>query len=162
MQRNAGFTWIELVMILAVVGVLAAMAIPGIQDTALKKQVKEGMALADIAKKGVQLAWTGSGEMPGDNAAAGIPPHDKIVGTMVKEVKVEGGAITITYGNNASKALLDKHVTLRPAVVADQPVVPIAWLCHNVAVPDKMEVRGQDRTDIPPRWLPLECRGPKA
>jgi type IV pilus assembly protein PilA len=98
--------------------------------------------------------------MPPDNKTAGIPAKDKIVGTMVKEVAVENGAIHIVYGNNASKALAGMKVTIRPAVVKDEPSVPIAWLCAKLAVPDKMEVRGQDQTDIPAKWLPIECRGP--
>src|SRR6185436_11151511 len=159
MTRNAGFTWIELVLVLGIVAIIGAMAIPGMQDTVLKKQVKEGMDLADVAKKGVQSVWSASGDLPKDNEEAGVPAKDKIVGAMVKEVQVDKGAIHITYGNNASKALTGLKVTLRPAVVKDEPKVPIAWLCHNVPVPEKMEVKGHDRTDIPPKWLPVECRG---
>jgi type IV pilus assembly protein PilA len=159
MKRNAGFTWIELVLVLGIVAIIGAMAIPGMQDTVLKKQVKEGMDLADVAKKGVQAFWAASGDMPKDNEEAGVPAKDKIVGAMVKAVEVDKGAIHITYGNNASKALLGMKVTLRPAVVKDEPKVPIAWLCHNVPVPEKMEVKGHNRTDIPPKWLPVECRG---
>jgi type IV pilus assembly protein PilA len=156
---NAGFTWIELVLVLAVIAILGAMAIPGMQDTALRKQVKEGMALADVAKAGVQQAWSAGGDLPKDNDAAGVPAKDKIVGSMVNEVRVEQGAVTVTYGNNASKALTGLRLTLRPAVVKDEPAVPIAWLCHSVAVPAGMEVRGKDETDIPPQWLPAQCRG---
>ena len=160
MRRHAGFTWIELVLILAVIGILGAMAIPGIQDTMLKKQVKEGLDLASVAKQGVQSYWAANGDMPADNKAAGVPARDKIVGSMVKEVAVQNGAIHIVYGNNASKALAGLKVTIRPAVVKDEPTVPIAWLCAKLAVPDKMEARGQDQTDIPAKWLPIECRGP--
>ena len=158
-MRHAGFTWIELVLVLAVIAIIGAMAIPGMQDTALKKQVKEGLDLADVAKKGVQAVWTASGDLPKNNEEAGVPAKDKIVGSMVKEVQVDHGAIHVTFGNNASKALTGLRVTLRPAVVKDEPKVPIAWLCHNVAVPDTMEVKGHDRTDIPAKWLPVECRG---
>jgi type IV pilus assembly protein PilA len=159
-KRAAGFTWIELVLVLAVVGILAAMAMPGLQDSVLKKQVKEGMALADIAKVGVQTVWALTGEMPADNAAAGIPPRDKIVGNFIKDVVVDAGAITLTYGNNASRALEGKHLTLRPAIVPGQPIVPIAWICNEVGVPNGMERKGGDNlTDIPPSQLPVECRG---
>lgn len=158
--RLAGFTWIELLLVLAVVGILGAMAMPALQDNVLRKQVKEGMALADVAKSGVQLAWSLTGEMPADNAAAGIPPRDKIVGNFIKDVVVDAGAITLTYGNNASRALEGKHLTLRPAIVPGQPVVPIAWVCHDVAVPNGMERRGgENLTDIPSSQLPVECRG---
>lgn len=158
-MRNGGFTWIELVMVLAVIAILGALAIPGMQDTTLKKQVREGLELADVAKKGVQGVWGSSGELPKNNEEAGVPAKDKIVGNVVKEVEVDHGAIHVTYGNNASKAIAGMKVTLRPAVVKDEPKVPIAWICHRVPVPDKMEAKGHDRTDIPPKWLPVECRG---
>ena len=161
-RHSAGFTWIELLLVLAVLAVLATMAFPSLRDTAIRKQVKEGLVLADLARQGVQVAWTGKGEMPADNAAAGIPPRDKIVGNLVKDVNVDGGAITLTYGNNAGKALDGKRVTLRPAIVADQPLVPIAWICHDLPVPGGMEIRGRDETDIPANMLPLECRGASA
>jgi type IV pilus assembly protein PilA len=160
MRRNAaGFTWIELLLVLAALAILGALAFPALRDTAIKKQVKEGLALAELAKQGVQAAWIAKAEMPADNGAAGIPPRDKIVGNLVKDVNVDGGAITLTYGNNAGKALDGKRVTLRPAVVVDQPLVPIAWICHDLPVPNGMEIRGRDETDIPPSMLPLECRG---
>jgi type IV pilus assembly protein PilA len=159
-KPSAGFTWIELLLVLAVFAILAALAVPGLRDITVRKQVKEGLALADLAKQGVQSAWTATGEMPADNAAAGIPPRDKIVGNLVRDVNVEGGAITLTYGNNAAKVLDGKRVTLRPAIVVDQPKVPIAWICHDLPVPKGMEIRGRDETDIPPAFLPVECRGP--
>ena len=159
-RRNAGFTWIELLFVLAVFAILMAMAIPGLRDVAAKSQVRDGLVLADLAKRGVQAAWTAKGEMPADNAAAAIPPRDKIVGNLIKDVNVAGGAITLTYGNNVSKMLEGKRVTLRPAVVVDQPMVPIAWICHKLPVPKGMEAQGKDETDIPPNFLPLECRGP--
>lgn len=163
MRRHAhGFTWIELLLVLAVLSILAALAFPGMRDTAVRKQVKEGLALADLARQGVQSAWTATGEMPADNKAAGIPPREKIVGNFVREVNVEGGAITLTYGNNATKLLDGKRLTLRPAVVADEPKVPIAWICHDMPAPGGMEIRGKDETDIPKNLLPVDCRGPTA
>ncbi len=156
--RPGGFTWIEMTIVLAVIGILALMAIPALQDNALKRQVKEALAIADLAKKGVQAAYTLAGDMPTDNKAAGIPERGKIVASFVKDVNVDAGAITLTFGNNASKAIEDKRLTIRPAVVPGEPLVPIAWLCHSTAVPVNMEVRGKDETDIPFKWLPIECR----
>ncbi len=157
-----GFTWIELLLVLAAVAALAMMAIPSMQDGALRRQVSAGMQLAALAEPAVQLAYSVAGTMPADNKAAGLPDADKIVSQFVKNVNVSNGAVTITFGNNASKALEGMTLTLRPAVVPDQLVVPIAWLCHDVAVPGGMTVLGQDATNIPPKWLPVECRGSKA
>jgi type IV pilus assembly protein PilA len=159
MRKTRGFTWIEMLIVLAVLGILALMAIPAMQDGVLKRQVKDGMALATLAETAVQLSFaTSGGALPLDNKAASLPDHDKIVANYVKDVNVAAGAITLTYGNNASKALDGKKLTLRPAIVADQPIVPIAWLCHKVGVPQGMEERGDDQTDIPDKWLPVECR----
>ncbi len=145
--------------VLAVLGILALIAIPAMQDGVLKRQVKDGMGLATLAEAGVQASYALSGgKFPLDNKSAGLPDSDKIVGNLVKDVSVSAGAITITFGNNASKALDGKKVTLRPAVVPDQPVIPIAWLCHTAGVPKNMEVTGTDNTDVPPKWLPIECR----
>ena len=145
-------------MVIAVLGILGMMAIPGLQETAVKKQVKEGMGLADLARRGVQATYSGSGAMPADNNAAGIPPADKIISNLVREVKVDNGAVTITFGNSASRVVDGKKLTLRPAIVAGQPVVPISWFCHSAKVPTGMDVKGTDTTDIPDKYLPLECR----
>lgn len=81
---------------------------------------------------------------------------------LVKEVNVNDGAITLTFGNNASKALEGKRLTLRPAVMEGEPMVPIAWVCHALPAPKGMEIRGTNETDIPPGHLPIECRGAPA
>lgn len=155
---RAGFTMIEMLIVLAMVAILALTAIPAIKDHAIRRQVKEGLLLANVAKDGVQKTYSATGKIPAGNADAGLPEAKKIVGTMVSEVSVDQGAVTVTFGNNAGASLEGKRVTLRPAVVPNTPVVPIAWICHQVAVPKGMEVLGSDETDIPMSWLPAECR----
>ena len=160
MKSETGFTWIELLAVITVIAVLALIAVPSMSEATMRKQVKEALSLADVAKVGVQAAYAlGGGTLPADNEAAGVPPPEKIVSALVTRVKVEQGAITLELGNNAHKGLQGKHVTLRPAIVPDEIRTPIAWLCHNVDVPKGMEVKGRDETDLPPEWLPVECRG---
>ena len=155
---ESGFTWIELLIVLAIAAILALMSIPAMHEGTLRRQVKEALALADVAKSGVQAVWGATAELPADNKAAGLPEAEKIVGSYVSSVSVEDGAITLVFGNNASKVLHGRKITLRPAVVPDQPIVPIAWLCHAINVPKGMEVRGRDLTDLSPDTLPVECR----
>jgi len=159
-RREAGFTWIEMMAVLGVVAILALMAVPALQEGAVRRQVKEGMGLADVAKNAVQTALTITGDMPADNKSAGLPPPEKIVGNYVSEVRVEDGAVTLTFGNNAGRGVSGRKLTLRPAIVPGEPIVPIAWICHDVAVPKGMEARGVDRTDLASSTLPVECRGP--
>jgi len=161
-RTTRGFTWIEILLVLVVLGVLALMAIPSLTEATVRRQVKEALALADIAKAGVQAAYTLTGDLPADNKAAGLPDADKIVSILVRSVTVKQGAITLEFGNNAHKQLEGKHVTLRPALVPGEPRVPISWLCHSVPVPTNMQARGADETDVRNDMLPVECRGPAA
>jgi len=153
-----GFTMIEMLAVLAVIGILAIMAIPSLQEKLIRDQVLEALPIADVAKAPVALSWALTQTVPADNDAAGLPAADKIVGNYVSSTRIEGGAIQITFGNRANQALKGKLLSLRPAVVADAPIVPVAWVCGNATVPDKMTVKGQNRTDIPNVLLPVRCR----
>ena len=80
---------------------------------------------------------------------------------MSVQLPYENGAIHLTFGNRANKAIAGKILTLRPAVVEDAPIVPVAWACGYAEAPDKMTVNGANRTDIPAALLPVECRASK-
>lgn len=155
-----GFTMIEMMMVVAVVAVLALMALPSYQDRMLRTQVKEGQAMVEFVKQAVAVHYALKKTMPADNAAASVPPGDRIVSTNVAKVIVVDGAVNIVYGNKANKAIAGKTLTLRPAIVEDFPQVPIAWVCGKAKVPDKMTAQGADATNIPAIATPLDCLGP--
>jgi type IV pilus assembly protein PilA len=156
--REGGFTLIELMVVIAVLAILALIALPTYLDKLTREQIAEALPLAEIAKQPIGFAWSQGAALPVDNAAAGLPAADRIVNTLVSSVTVEDGAIHIRFGNNAHRTLKGRTLTLRPAVVEDTRVVPVAWLCARAAVPGKMSAKGIDRTDIPAGLLPLRCR----
>lgn len=153
-----GFTLIELMVVVAVIVILAMIATPSIQGRIVRGQIVEAMKLADIAKGPINAAWTTTRVLAPDNASVGLPAADKIVGNYVSSVQVEGGAIQVTFGNQANAAIRGKTLSLRPAVVEDAQIVPIAWVCAGAKAPDKMTVHGSDRSNVPPAYLPLNCR----
>jgi type IV pilus assembly protein PilA len=155
-----GFTMIEMVMVLAVIAVLALMSLPSITDRLVREQIVAALPLADIAKPPIAASWASLVAFPTDNADAGLPPANKIVSNLVSSLTVRDGDIDIVFGNNANGTIKGKTLTLRPVVVADAQVVPIAWICASAAVPDQMTAHGEDRTNIPPNLLPVACRGP--
>ena len=159
--RHRGFTMLELMAVVAVIGILALIAIPTYMDKIVREQVKASLPLADITKPPIAASWAFMQAFPADNAAAGLPAADKIVGNFVSSVAVQDGAIQITFGNRASSTIAGKMLSIRPAVVEDAPIVPIAWVCGYAETPDKMKAFGQKQTNIPGELLPFECRAIK-
>jgi type IV pilus assembly protein PilA len=157
-MRSRGFTLLELMVVVGIVAILALLAIPTNQDKAIRDQIAEALPLADIAKPPVALSWALTQSFPANNTAAGLPLAEKIVNNYISAVSIENGAIHITFGNHANRAILGKILTLRPAVVDDAPIVPVTWVCGFSTPPDKMTVRGENRTSLPPGWLPIKCR----
>ena len=153
-----GFTLLELMIVVAIIAILAMVAMPSIQGKLVRSQIVEAVHWADVAKNPIAAAWLATKALPADNAAAGLPDADKIVSNLVSSVAVENGAIQITFGNRASGLLKDKILTLRPAVVEDAPIVPVAWVCGFAPVPGKMTAKGENKTTIEPKYLPLACR----
>lgn len=153
-----GFTLVEMMVVLGIVAILALMMIPSYHQRSVREQVVEALPLAEIAKTPVALSWAVARTFPADNAAAGLPATEKIVSNFVSALSVEGGAIHITFGNRAYSQIRGKVLTLRPAVVEDAPVVPVAWVCGFAAPPDKMTVKGANKTDVAKDYLPARCR----
>jgi type IV pilus assembly protein PilA len=156
-----GFTMLELMAVVAVIGILAVLAVPTYMDRIVRDQVKAALPLAEIAKPPIAMSWALAQTVPADNAAAGLPAAEKIVSNFVSSVAVRDGAIQMTFGNSASGAINGKILSLRPAVVEDAPIVPVAWVCGNADVPDKMKAFGENMTSLPNALLPFECRGAK-
>ena len=152
------FTLVEMMVVIRIVAILALMAIPTYQDKFIRDQVAEALPLADLAKPPVALSWAVLQTFPADNAAAGLPVAEKIVNNFIGSVAIQGGAINITFGNKANRAILGKVLSLRPAVVEDAPIVPVTWVCGYATAPEKMTVKGENKTNIPSGYLPIRCR----
>ena len=155
-----GFSLMEVLIAVAIVGILAMLAVPSFQSSIVRDQIVQAVPLVNIAKKPVELMWTATQALPVNNAAAGLPPPAKIVNNFITAVTVQEGAIHITFGNTANTTIKDKVLTMRPAVVDDTPVVPVAWVCGFASAPGGMTVKGENRTDIPEGLLPFNCKHP--
>ncbi|MBA4266850.1 MAG: prepilin-type cleavage/methylation domain-containing protein [Comamonadaceae bacterium] len=156
--HHQGFSLIELMVVMAIIAILALMVVPSLAGKYIRENIVEAMPLANIAKGPVAAAWATTQTLPEDNESAGLPAADKIVNNVVKSVTLEEGAIHIVFGNRANGALQGKTLTLRPAVVEDEPMVPVAWVCGHAKAPEKMTAMGTDKTDIATAHLPVNCR----
>ena len=104
-----GFTLIELMIVVAIIGILAAIALPAYQDYTKRTHVSEGLTLAGGAKASVTEYFSSQGRFPSNNASAGLAAATDIKGNAVTQVAVASGKITITYNdkvtNNATLEL---------------------------------------------------------
>ena len=160
MPGFAGFHLLEVLIGITIVGVLATLAIPSLLIRNTMNEVTDAIPLADVAKPPIAQAWAAVQMRPNDNETAGLPPADKIVSQFITSVEVKDGAILITFGNSANQIIRGKVLTLRPAVVEDAPVVPVTWICGNAPAPDKMTIKGVNKTTVPDAYLPYRCRAP--
>ena len=156
--RPRGFTLMEMMVVVGIIAILALLMVPAYIDRIVRNQILEALPLADVAKQPIEGAWKLVRRLPADNAAIGLPVPEKVVSNYVSSVAVEGGAIHMTFGNRAHNQIRGQVLSLRPAVVMDAPVVPIAWVCGYASVPGNMTAQGENRTSVAARYLPNRCR----
>ncbi|MFD2231458.1 pilin [Alkalimarinus sediminis] len=157
-MNERGFTLIELMIVVSIIGILAAVAIPSYQTYVTRAQVSEALVIADELKTSIKDYYKFKGLFPRDNAQAGIPMPNQLIGNYVSSIELSEGAFHITMGNKVNINLKDKVLTLRPVVVAGSPASPFSWLCGYSQAVSGMTAMGDNRTDIEKAFLPAACR----
>ena len=143
-----GFTLIELMIVVAIIGILAAIAIPAYSDYTIRAQVSEGLNLSAATKAAVTEFYQDRGTWPADNTDAGVSQPTEIQGNYVASVTVGNtGTITMAYSNagnqTANAAISTATLILSPVTNAGS----IDWNCVGGAV-----------LNTNPQWLPAACR----
>lgn len=159
-QLQKGFTLLEMMIVIAIVGIVAAVAIPSYQDYTIRSQVSEGINLASAAQAAVAETWLYRGTAPANRAAAGLSAvATNTQGRYVSQLDIVDGEIVITYGNDANAtSLAGQTLVLTPHLNAEDSIV---WQCGlappTIANPMSANTN-PGGTTIAPQHLPAACR----
>ncbi|MBH2135823.1 pilin [Neisseria meningitidis] len=157
-----GFTLIELMIVIAIVGILAAVALPAYQDYTARAQVSEAILLAEGQKSAVTEYYLNHGEWPANNSSAGVATSSKIKGKYVKEVEVKNGVVTATMlSTGVNKEIQGKKLSLW----AKRQDGSVKWFCGqpvtraaNAKAANADDVAADGTNKIDTKHLPSTCR----
>ncbi|HFC7392887.1 TPA: pilin [Neisseria meningitidis] len=155
-----GFTLIELMIVIAIVGILAAVALPAYQDYTARAQVSEAILLAEGQKSAVTEYYLNHGEWPGNNSSAGVASASDIKGKYVQSVTVANGVITAQMASSGvNKEIQGKKLSLW----AKRQNGSVKWFCglpvtRNNAKATDDDVTAASDKQIDTKHLPSTCR----
>ena len=157
-KPSHGFTLIELMIVIAVLGILLAIAIPAYSDYIIRSQVAEGISLVGELRHRVIEFHRQHGRFPRDNRAAGVAVPEHLIGNYVDRVEVAGGAMHVRFGHRVNEQVRGKWLSIRPVYVTAAPDSPMSWICGRAEPVPGMAAGGDARTDLDDRFLPASCR----
>ncbi|HFC6465680.1 TPA: pilin [Neisseria meningitidis] len=158
-----GFTLIELMIVIAIVGILAAVALPAYQDYTARAQVSEAILLAEGQKSAVTEYYLNHGKWPGNNSSAGVASASDIKGKYVQSVEVKNGVVTATMASsNVNNEIKGKKLSLW----AKRQNGSVKWFCgqpvtrnaNNTANDDVKADTAANGKQIDTKHLPSTCR----
>ena len=150
-----GFTLIELMIVVAIIGILAAIAIPAYQDYTVRSQVTEGMNLASAVETGAAEYFANTGSFPTTLSAAGISSSP--AGKYVSAIGLNG-SITVTYGNQVNSVVTGQTLGLTPYLSPNNDII---WVCGNHTNPTGSTLATgvtAATTNVVDKYLPQTCR----
>lgn len=163
-RQQRGFTLIELMIVVAIIGILASLAVSAYQTYTVRAQVAEALTMGAGAKTPIMDAFTNSGEPPANRAAAGMSAAaTDTKGRYVAQVNVDDGRVDVTMGGRAHADAMGDTISFTPYLTPSNGVV---WRCGNAPAPGGGAVlltgggvtSAHQASTLDPRYLPSTCR----
>ena len=161
MKMQKGFTLIELMIVVAIIGILAAIAIPAYRDYTVRSQITEGLNFASAAKTSVSDTFISQGLWPANNAMAGLDATPTNIRSkyVTQVVVTAGGNITVTYGNEVNPEVVGETLVFTPWT---SPNGDVSWQCgtHDISTATLNIAVGAatQAGTVDDKYRPSECR----
>lgn len=156
---NSGFSLLELVVVMAIMAVLAAMVLPLFLSKIPREQIEESMPLIDSVKAKVDIYYNKSlakkmPALPANNEVAEARPAASYAGLFVESITIADGAVNVKFRTTANGKLAGKVVSWRPAAREENN---LSWICGYKVAPSDMQTGGTNATNVSRDALPLKC-----
>ena len=164
LHKSKGFTVIELMIVVSIIGILASMAVTAYQTYTVRAQVAEALNMAAGAKVPIVDAYNITGMPAADRAAAGMTPlATDTQGKFVSQVNVVNGRVDITFGNDVHQDIFGDTISTTPYMSAAGAII---WRCGAAPAPAGVAgpltgggiTSAHQAPTVEPRYLPSSCR----
>ncbi|KOR33312.1 hypothetical protein TI05_01825 [Achromatium sp. WMS3] len=149
-----GFTLIELMIVVAIIGILAAIALPQYQNFMARSQAAEAGVLVEVVQKEIADYYAHTGRFPENNASLDLPKPKQLRGQYVSSITIEQGAIHIRFKKiGINRNIKDRVVSYRPIISATYPPTGLViWSCGEV--PKGFVAYGKNKTNLAAKFKP--------